>query len=52
MCAFGPIYQFGTGSRMIQFNCPHCHNTIKARDEVAGQVGKCSKCGMRVTIPQ
>ena len=37
---------------MIQFLCPGCQRTIKARDSAAGRNSKCPRCGAAVQIPQ
>ncbi|WP_417396889.1 DUF5067 domain-containing protein [Gimesia chilikensis] len=36
---------------MIRFECPHCGSGIKVNDSAAGKVGKCNKCGEKLTIP-
>ena len=37
---------------VIQFSCPHCEAPLKARDELAGKIGKCPECGKAVAVPQ
>lgn len=36
---------------MINFNCPHCHNSMKVPDKAAGRKGTCKKCGNAVLVP-
>jgi hypothetical protein len=36
---------------MIEFDCPTCAAPIKVAAVHAGKKGKCSKCGMQMTIP-
>jgi hypothetical protein len=35
---------------MIQFTCPNCNSKLNAKDELAGQVRKCPRCGTAVRI--
>ncbi|MEW4489113.1 hypothetical protein AB1L42_13615 [Thalassoglobus sp. JC818] len=35
----------------IQFHCPYCTATVRVRDDAAGKVGQCPKCGSRVRVP-
>lgn len=36
---------------MINFNCPHCGNAIKAGEATAGRRGKCRGCGEIICVP-
>jgi len=36
---------------MIHFNCPHCGNAIKVKDDIAGKKGKCRGCGETIQVP-
>lgn len=40
------------GIDVIEFNCPHCGNSIKVSENVAGKSGACNKCGNTVYIPE
>jgi uncharacterized paraquat-inducible protein A len=35
----------------IKFDCPHCKQTLKAKDAMAGQKAKCPKCNKEITVP-
>jgi hypothetical protein len=35
----------------IAFDCPECGKTIRVKDELGGQKGKCPKCDKVVRIP-
>jgi len=37
---------------VIQFDCPHCGETLKLKDNVAGKRGKCKFCSELITVPQ
>src|SRR5262245_26989543 len=36
---------------MISFACPHCKETLKVKDEMAGKRGKCAFCDQVVVAP-
>ncbi|RMF40252.1 MAG: hypothetical protein D6753_12105 [Planctomycetota bacterium] len=36
---------------LILFRCPQGHK-IRARRELAGQQGKCPRCGVKLTVPE
>ncbi len=36
----------------IEFHCEHCNHLIKASLEVAGQTGKCPRCGVETYLPR
>ncbi len=36
---------------MISFECPHCKNSMKVKDDAAGRKGVCKKCGNTVLVP-
>jgi serine/threonine protein kinase len=36
---------------MISFACPHCHKSIRVKDELAGKKGRCPACSQLVTVP-
>jgi phage FluMu protein Com len=36
---------------MINFQCPHCSQKVKANDVYAGKQVKCPKCGQAIRIP-
>ena len=35
---------------MIEMACPHCKQDLHIPDEYSGAVGRCNKCGGRVTV--
>ena len=37
---------------MIQFDCPHCGQTLKLKDKVAGKRGKRKYCSKLISVPQ
>lgn len=36
---------------MIEFKCPECKKSLRVRPQLAGQVGKCTGCGVKITVP-
>ncbi len=36
---------------MIEFTCPHCGKAMHAKDEYAGQSGRCKTCGGEIRVP-
>jgi hypothetical protein len=40
------------GFMTIEFTCPHCKQSLKASDEVAGKTGNCPKCGKEIKVPE
>jgi len=36
---------------LIRFNCPTCGKSLKAPANLAGRQSKCTRCGMRLTVP-
>ncbi len=45
----GPCREKGP---MLQFQCPHCAETLEAQDDYRGVAGNCNKCGGLVTVPE
>ena len=35
----------------IEFECPHCGNAMRVKDEAAGKRGQCKNCGETVRVP-
>lgn len=35
----------------IEFECPSCHRTLRVKDELAGQRGKCPLCNQSIQVP-
>ena len=40
------------GRLMIRVTCPGCQARLNAKDELAGQMRKCPKCGTEIRIPE
>ena len=41
----------GAPAMPIKFECPHCHEALRVKDEFAGKRGPCPKCKKPVTVP-
>lgn len=35
---------------MIDFECPHCHETLKIPEQYLGSRGTCKRCGKQITV--
>jgi len=36
----------------VEFACPSCGNAMRVPDRLAGQAGRCNRCGAAVTVPE